>query len=144
MAAHGDATVTVGASDITYTDRHEQTHVVNTNQTFVFELEADQRTGTTGEVYKVKTDTLTCVDGYKLEISTEGGKSQFTILDDATAEINTGSLWFIEDDGYQAEWHIRTIEIDDIDQPTELTSAVLERVDNPSVAMTFGTMTMAQ
>lgn len=140
MAAFNDATVTIDTNEMTYTDRHEQTHVVNNAQTFVFELAAVSSVAK----YKVKTDTLTCVDGYKLEISTEGEKSSFITGADATAATDAGSLWFIEDDGYQAEWHIRTVTINDIDEPTELTAMVLERNDNPMVTMTLTTITMDQ
>ena len=140
MAANDDATVTIDTNEMTYTDRHETTHVVDNGQTFVMALAA---VGSTTR-YDVKQDTLTFTDGSRVEISIDDKFSSFVVDADATAKPDAGSIWFREDDGYQAEWKLRTITIDNIDEPTEISTATFERVDNPQITMVWTTITVAQ
>jgi len=140
MAAFDDATVTIDTGEMTYTDRHEQKHVVNNAETFVFELVA----ASTGARYTIKSDSLALATGERLELELDKVFSSFQVPTDATAALNAGSLWIRETDGYRAEWKIRSITINNVDEPTVITAAKFERVDNPVITMTLTNITVTQ
>lgn len=143
MAALSDATLTIDTNEMTYIDSHGDSHVVNNAETIVFDLSA-------GVFYAPKTDDgLICTDGYTLYVEKDPTYSRFLVVTDATAAVwpIAGTLAFIEDassGGGRVLWDIRSVTIDDIDEPTELTEMVLERRDDPQVTITLTTITMSQ
>ena len=68
-------------------------------------------------------------------------RTSFEADADGSAKLNAGSIWIEEDNGYKTEWRIRTITLDNVATPTELT-IVMERVDNPCVTCTLTTVTV--
>lgn len=137
MAAYDNATVTIDTDEMNYTDQNGIESKVNNAETFTMELRDDGDEST----YENIAGTLELADGRKLRL--DSARSSFRVASDATAKVNAGSIWVEEDNGYFAEWKVRTVTIDDVDEPTSLT-ATLERVDNPSVTMTLTTITVAQ
>jgi len=128
---------------MTYLDKENNPHVVTNGQTFVLSLAA----GGAGEKYTVLTDSLTCTDGTLLEIERDPTFTQFTAATDATALTYpaVGTITFIEPVTHsRAIWDIRTVTIDNIDEPTAITSMVLERRDNPLITFTLTSVTVAQ
>lgn len=142
MAANDDATVTIDTGEMVYTDKGGQTHTVTNAETFVFDLIA----ATTGSNYQPLSsgNRLACTDGTDLHVISYPTYSSFNAAADATAQTNAGSIWFRENDGSECEWHIRTVTIDNVDEPTEITAMTLERADNPMITMTLTTVTVAQ
>lgn len=138
MAAHDDATVTIDTNEMTYTDQNGARSLVNNAETFVLDLAA---VGTSEKCLVVVPAILDLADGRRIRF--DGLRSSFILDTNATAKVNCGSLWFEEENGYRAEWKIRTATLDDIDQPTALTM-VLERVDNPMITMTLTAVTVSQ
>lgn len=142
MAAHDNATVTIDTDEMVYTDKGGLKHTVTNAQTFGLLLSA----ATTGEDYKINpaNTSLSCTDGTTLEVMAYAPFSNFNVAADATQKLNAGSIWFREGDGSEVEWNIRSITIDDVDEPTVITEAVFERADQPVVTMTYTTVTVAQ
>jgi hypothetical protein len=143
MAAFDNATVTIDTDEMVYTNNSGTTHTVNNAQTFVCSLAADG----TDAVYTILTDTLTCTDGTVLEIELDPVFSSFRVTADATANTypSAGTITFRDpDDNSKAIWDIRTVTIDDIDEPTDITEMILERRDNTLTTMSLATITVAQ
>ena len=144
MAAHDDATVTIDTNEMTYIDRHEHAHVVTNAETFIMELALNADASSEDYTVSASGGSLALATGETLTFEADPVFSKFTVATDAAATTNAGSIWFRETDGYRAEWKIRTITIDNIDEPTVITAATFERVDNPMVTMTYTTVTVAQ
>jgi len=142
MAAFDNATVTIDTDEMVYTDRQHIQHTVTNAETFVFTLTSRG----TQTVYRLLAgSTLALESGETLTLVSAQALSEFTVDTDATAKLNAGSLtfrenWLSED---RAIWDIRTVTIDNIDEPTDL-SITLERRDDPIYSMTLTNVTVAQ
>jgi len=143
MAANDAATVTIDTNEWVYPDRDGiETHTVTNAQTFGFTL-------TAGGVVSIYTGTpgatsLNCDDGTKLVISND---PQFTRIDpvaDTNSGYRRGAMRVREGSGFETDWDISEITIDNIDQPTEITSATFTAKDNPMRTFTWTTVTVAQ
>ena len=143
MAAHDPATVTIDTGEWVYIDNSGNPHTVTNGQTFVMALAA----GGAGEKYTVTTGELTCTDGTRIIIERDPTYTQFTAAADATARLwpNVGTFTCYDpDDNTKAIWDVRTVTINNIDQPTAITTMVFERRDNPLYTFTWSGVTVAQ
>jgi len=136
-----DKTITIDSSGIVYTDRHGLTHTITQNEDFGIGF---TDTGDGGHYFgghSTPNTTIACTDGFRLNV-----ESTSFFNHTANGDLyDTGSIWFKEDDGSKNEWHVRFMTIDDADGigVNNLDSAILERVDNPMITMTWTDETMA-
>lgn len=152
MAAYDAATVTIDTDEMTYIDKEGNSYVITNGQTFTLALAA----GGAGTQYTVTAGEMTCEqiiggtsggDTYRLGIEFDPTFTMFTAAADATQITypNVGTMTFIEPkSGEKAIWDIRSLTIDDIDEPTEITEMVMERRDNPQFTISLATITVAQ
>ena len=134
-------TFTLAGAGMVYTDRHNLNHVITTNETFAMDM---TDLGTAG-AYRGLTSgsTIALETGEKIVL--EGDSTFSFFLDsagDAVAQLNAGSLWFKETDGYRAEWKIRSVTLDDADAPSTAIFE-LERVDAPIISVDWTGITVA-
>jgi hypothetical protein len=83
---------------------------------------------------------ISLADGRKIRF--DNTLTSFQADSDAGATSNAGSIWIEEDNGYKAEWKIRTVTIDNVATPTAITTMVMERVDNPMITCSLSGITV--
>ena len=134
MAAHDDVEMIIDTNEMTYTEQNGQRSTIVDGSSIIWDLIA----GAGGaEGYRVRRFTsLALSNGRSLGLDT--ANSFFQVSGDAAATLNAGELWFIEDNGAIARWKFRSVTIDDVDIPNQMT-AVMERVDNTQITMSFTT-----
>ena len=142
MAAHGDATVTIDTNEWTYPDKDGiTTHVVTNGQTFVLDLTS----AATGENYRMLDGkTITCTDGTNLTLEADPAFTWFKAAADATSQYRAGAMRIWENDGDYTDWEISELTIDNVDEPTEITTATFRAKDNPMRNFTWSAITVAQ
>ena len=147
MGANDDATVTIDTGEWVYTDRDGITqHTVTDAQTFIFELLAAATESNYRMTNSATVDTtVTCTDGTKLTISKDPAFTFFNPIDDgAPVDYRTGAIRIRESSGYESDFDISTIQIDNVTEPTVVTSATFTAKDNPMRTFTWTTVTVAQ
>lgn len=142
MAANGDATITFDTNEFTYPDHDGiTTHVVTNGQTIVMELIA----AATGSLYKMLDGkTITCTDGSNLTFEADKTFTEFLAKTDGANTHRAGSIRIRENDGYMSDWEVSDIVINDVDEPTEITSALFTAKDGSNRQFTWTTITVAQ
>jgi hypothetical protein len=143
MAANDNATVTFDTNEFVYTDKGGMTtHTVTNGQTIVLDLTA-AGTGTNYRMMDGK--TITCTDGTNLTFEADPAFTWFHVPTDATSAINAGSIRIYEDDGTPTDWNVSEITIDDVDEPTEITTCTLEAKNEAGQrTITLSAITVAQ
>jgi hypothetical protein len=132
----GTRTVTIDTNEMLYTDQNGVASYVNNASTFTISVGGSG----TDKTYTITTVTpLTLANGKKIRFDT--AKTSFEADTNATAKLNAGSIWIEEDNGYKTEWKIRTITLDNVATPTQLT-LVMERKDNPMITCSLTTITV--
>ena len=125
-------TVTIDTEEMLYTSQDGVVSYVNDASTFTINISSGTFTITT-------VTPLTLADGKKIRFDTK--LTSFEADTDAVAKLNAGYIWIEEDNGYKAQWKIRTITFDSVTTPTELT-LTMERVDNPLITCSLSTVTV--
>ena len=152
MAANDNATVTIDTGEWVYPLRDGISVVtVNNAQTFVFDLTA----GASGSNYRmVGGDTIigssnsgtghgSSID-QSLTISKDPQFTFFNVASDATNQHRAGAMRVREIDGYETDWEVSDIVIDDVDEPTVITSALFTAKDGSDRTFTWTTVTVEQ
>ena len=134
-------TFTLASANMVYTDRHNINHTITTDETFQMDMTDLGTSASYGGL--TSGSTMELESGEKIVLE---GDSTFTFMLDeaanATAQLDAGSLWFTETDGYKAEWHIRSVTLDDADDPSTAIFE-LERVDAPIYSVDWTGITVA-
>ncbi len=126
------------ASDRYYIDRFGETHTITQNQTFTLDL---TDLGTTGEYIGDNTSSeMTCTDGTKINLEADKAFTYF-VTGDGAMSIK-GEICIVEEGKVRAHWRIRSMNIDDADNPATC-ECTLERVDDPMVAISWAGITVA-
>ena len=142
MAANGDATVTIDTGEMVYVDKDMMTtHTVTNGQTLVFDLTA-AGTGTNYRMLDGK--TITCTDGTNLTFEADPAFTWFHVTTDATSAIGAGSIRIWEDDGGWTDWEVSEVTIDDVDEPTAITTMTLRDKLNTMRTVSLAAITVAQ
>ena len=127
-------------SERTYVDSNGLDRVITQNEDFALDITAADGDGT---YVGISSDSeMTLEDGGKINLEAAVPFTYMFIDDDATAILNPGSLWIVEDDNSRHELHIRSAEIDNADDPGTAT-LVLERRDAPNITFTWTGITVA-
>ena len=124
-------TLTFGAGEFVYTSKDGVSHTITTSQTMTVDLTA------TGYYKGVAGSSMTFTNAngpIKLEADPNG--SSWYLGSSTSAVLNPGMITFLENGFERTQWKIRTMTVDNSTTPTTL-SAVLERVDNPMVTITW-------
>ena len=138
MAAKTFTHASATASERYYIDRFGRTLTITQNQTFTLDL---TDLGTTGE-YKGDnaSSEMTLTNGEKINLEADKAFTYF-VTSDGDVAIK-GELCFLETGNVRVHWRIRTMNIDDADNPSTC-SCVLERIDDPMTSISWSGITVA-
>lgn len=140
MAAHGDATVTIDTSELTYPNKDGSTCIVTDGQTIVLDLTA----GSGVETYQMKNGkTVTCTNGQTLTFDGDPVFTFFSVATDGTAQYRSGAIRIREWNGSITDWDLGSVTIDNVDEPTALSISATAK-DGSNRVMTLTTVTVSQ
>lgn len=141
MAAHDDVTVTIDTDEMTYVDLRGFNHVIDDAQTWTFDLTARG----SSEVYNVIAGASLSTGNTNLGIEADPAFSEFTVSANATAELEAGSITFVEpwNSNERHPYQITTVTIDDIDEPTDM-DITLTSKRNPEWTIVMTGITLSQ
>ena len=129
-------TVTIDTQEMQYTGQGGNKSYVDNGETFTI---VPSGSGTPRR-YTISSTTPLKMGAHKIYF--DNTMSSFQANANATATINAGSLWIEEMAGHKVEWKIRSVTIDNVATPTEITNMVLERCDNTMITMTLSGITV--
>ena len=130
-------TITLDTNEASYTDKWGDNNKIANGQTFSLNF---TDTGA-GGVYSgaSASSSILLANGDTIYLEADPQWMRLEVDADATAKVNAGYITFIEKDGSRNQWKVRSITMADADGTgaNNVTSLVMERVDNPSIALTF-------
>ena len=138
--ANGTITVTIDTNEFTYLDTVGNPHVVTNGQTFTI---ASTDLGD-GAKYSLNAgQSVTCTDGTVLFMDSDP-KHDFVIPtgDAASTDKHLGTWTFLDPvTGQKTRWRCISLDMDDADAPTVITTAIFEQEDDPNLRFTWSAVT---